>query len=110
MDVDVTNIHGYPSSDFTVGMWLSYQQDEVKKVLISCIGYLIELKDRIRRLVIFFDNLSSMIDLCVTKQVLPFKKELEVYNQVNKTKAELYKDCYRDVSPCHSCKYRAVLF
>jgi hypothetical protein len=79
-------------------------------VLISCIGYLIELKDRIRSLVIFFDNLSSMIDLCVTKQVLPFKKELEVYNQVNKTKAELYEDYYRDVSPCHSCKYHAVLF
>jgi hypothetical protein len=66
-------------------------------VLISCIGYLIELKDRISKLVVFFSKLTAMIDLCVTKQVQPFKKELEVYAQISTTKAELYNSYYRDV-------------
>lgn len=66
-------------------------------MLVSCIGYLIELKDKIRKLVVFFSNLTSMIEICVTKQVIPFKKDLELYAQINATKAELYDNYYRDV-------------
>jgi hypothetical protein len=65
---------------------------------MSCIGYLIELKDRIRKLVVFFSNLSSMIDICVTNQVMPFTKDIELYNQLNQSKAALYESYYRDVS------------
>ncbi|KAK3996432.1 hypothetical protein QBC44DRAFT_365557 [Cladorrhinum sp. PSN332] len=71
--------------------------EKVKKVLVSCISYLIELKDRIRKLVIFFSNLASMIELCVEKQVMPFVSDLELYAKMNSSKAELYDSYYRDV-------------
>jgi hypothetical protein len=61
----------------------------VKKVLIGCMGYLIELKDRIRKPVVFFSSLASMIEICVNRQVLPSKRELEIYSKGNGTKAQL---------------------
>ena len=67
-------------------------------MLVSCISHLIELKDRIRKLVVFFSSLASMIEICVNRQVLPFKKELEIYSKINETKAQLYEEYYRDVS------------
>jgi hypothetical protein len=52
-------------------------------------GYLIELKDRIRKPVVFFSSLASMIEICVNRQVLPSKRELEIYSKGNGTKAQL---------------------
>jgi hypothetical protein len=70
--------------------------EAIKKVLVRCIGYLIELKDRIRSLVVFFGTLASMIDICVKNQVMPFTEELEMLNKTDENKALLYGDFYRD--------------
>ncbi|KAF2010100.1 hypothetical protein BU24DRAFT_428135 [Aaosphaeria arxii CBS 175.79] len=71
--------------------------ETVRKVLIECISYLTDLKDRIGKLVIFFSGLTNLIDVCIKSQVQPFQKHLDSYAKNNQDKALMYGDFYRDL-------------
>ncbi|RAL01388.1 uncharacterized protein BO80DRAFT_434625 [Aspergillus ibericus CBS 121593] len=71
--------------------------EQVMKILVTTIGYLVELKDRITRLVTFFSGLAVMVKTCVNNYVEPFKGEIEAFAQENQSKAGLYGNYYRDV-------------
>lgn len=47
-------------------------QEDVRRVLRDCISYLIQLKDNVRKLTIFFSTLSMLVGSAVEKQVIPF--------------------------------------
>ncbi|KAF7622419.1 hypothetical protein F9C07_2286161 [Aspergillus flavus] len=46
--------------------------EDVRRVLRDCISYLIQLKDNVRKLTIFFSTLSMLVGSAVEKQVIPF--------------------------------------
>ncbi|KAJ4315052.1 hypothetical protein N0V84_008564 [Fusarium piperis] len=69
----------------------------VKKVLVECISYLSDLKDRIGKLVIFFSGLTNMIDVCIKGQVEPFQKQIQNYAKTNDSKALLFREFFRDI-------------
>ncbi|PYI11396.1 hypothetical protein BO78DRAFT_413862 [Aspergillus sclerotiicarbonarius CBS 121057] len=71
--------------------------EQVMKILVTTIGYLIELKDRITRLVTFFSGLAVMVKTCVNNYVEPFKGEIEAFAHANQSKAGLYANYYRDI-------------
>ncbi|EIN12622.1 hypothetical protein PUNSTDRAFT_130880 [Punctularia strigosozonata HHB-11173 SS5] len=52
---------------------------DVRRVLLDCIRFLIDVKEKIRILVQFFSTLSALVDAACDHQVKPFKESVKSY-------------------------------
>lgn len=72
-------------------------KQEINKLLISCMGYLIEFKDRISKLAVGFSKLTMLTNLCKDHQIGPFDNEMKSLSRSNETKATNYSSYCKDV-------------
>jgi hypothetical protein len=47
-------------------------QEEVRRVLRDCIAYLVQLKEQVRKLMLFFTTVSRLLDNAMSSHVTPF--------------------------------------